>query len=300
MSTRTEFWIMLGFFVAFAVKLPVVPLHSWLPDAHSQAPTAGSVVLAGVLLKTAAYGLLRFLLPLFPHASVEFAPVAMWLGVFGILYGAVCAFGQNDIKRLVAYTSISHMGFILVGVYAGTEEALQGVMIQMLAHGISSAGLFILCGELYERLHTHDLRKMGGLWARFSSLPPMALFFTVASLGLPGLGNFLGEFLILLGTFKTHPGVTVVATGGLILSAVYSLILMQRAFHGKPSGESKLLDLNAREIATLATLMAFLIGLGLYPQPVLNVSRASMQALQKLYGPTAAETDVPSVAREEP
>jgi NADH-quinone oxidoreductase subunit M len=300
MSTRAEFWIMLGFFIAFAVKLPVVPLHSWLPDAHSQAPTAGSVVLAGVLLKTAAYGLLRFLLPLFPHASVEFAPVAMWLGVLGILYGAVCAFGQNDIKRLVAYTSISHMGFILVGVYAGTEEALQGVMIQMLAHGISSAGLFILCGELYERLHTHDLRKMGGLWARFSSLPPMALFFTVASLGLPGLGNFLGEFLILLGTFKTHPGVTVVATGGLILSAVYSLILMQRAFHGKPSGESKLLDLNAREIATLATLMAFLIGLGLYPQPVLNVSRASMQALQKLYGPTAAETDVPSVAREEP
>ena len=300
MSTRAEFWIMLGFFIAFAVKLPVVPLHSWLPDAHSQAPTAGSVVLAGVLLKTAAYGLLRFLLPLFPHASVEFAPVAMWLGVLGILYGAVCAFGQNDIKRLVAYTSISHMGFILVGVYAGTEEALQGVMIQMLAHGFSSAGLFMLCGELYERLHTHDLRKMGGLWARFSSLPPMALFFTVASLGLPGLGNFLGEFLILLGTFKTHPGVTVVATGGLILSAVYSLILMQRAFHGKPSGESKLLDLNAREIATLATLMAFLIGLGLYPQPVLNVSRASMQALQKLYGPTAAETDVPSVAREEP
>jgi NADH-quinone oxidoreductase subunit M len=298
MSTRTEFWIMLGFFIAFAVKLPVVPLHSWLPDAHSQAPTAGSVVLAGVLLKTAAYGLLRFLLPLFPHASMEFAPVAMWLGVFGILYGAVCAFGQNDIKRLVAYTSISHMGFILVGVYAGTELALQGVMIQILAHGISSAGLFILCGELYERLHTHDLRQMGGLWARFSFLPPIALFFTVASLGLPGLGNFLGEFLILLGAFSTHPGVTVVATGGLILSAVYSLILMQRAFHGTPGDDSKLLDLNTRELVTLATLMAFLIGLGLYPQPVLDVSRASMQALQTLYAPTAAETDVASVARE--
>jgi NADH-quinone oxidoreductase subunit M len=253
-----------------------------------------------VLLKTAAYGLLRFLLPLFPHASVEFAPIAMWLGVFGILYGAVCAFGQNDIKRLVAYTSISHMGFILVGVYAGTEEALQGVMIQILAHGISSAGLFILCGELYERLHTHDLRQMGGLWARFSFLPPIALFFTVASLGLPGLGNFLGEFLILLGTFNMHPGVSVVATGGLILSAVYSLILMQRAFHGKPGDESKLLDLNTREITTLATLMAFLIGLGLYPQPVLNVSRASMQALQTLYAPSAPGTDIASVARAEP
>jgi NADH-quinone oxidoreductase subunit M len=300
MSARTEFWIMLGFFVAFAVKLPVVPLHSWLPDAHSQAPTAGSVVLAGVLLKTAAYGLLRFLLPLFPHASVEFAPIAMWLGVFGIVYGAVCAFGQNDIKRLVAYTSISHMGFILVGVYAGTQLALQGVIIQMLAHGISSAGLFILCGQLFERLHTHDLRKMGGLWARLSRLPPLALFFVVASLGLPGLGNFLGEFLILLGTFKTHPSVTVVAASGLILSAAYSLILMQRAFHGKPSEESKLLDLNRREIATLGALMAFLIWLGLYPQPILNISRASMQALQTLYASAAADTRPDSVAREVP
>jgi|SRR3984885_11445554 len=300
MSARTEFWIMLGFFVAFAVKLPVVPLHSWLPDAHSQAPTAGSVVLAGVLLKTAAYGLLRFLLPLFPHASVEFAPIAMWFGVFGIVYGAVCAFGQSDIKRLVAYTSISHMGFILVGVYAGTQIALQGVIIQMLAHGISSGGLFILCGQLFERLHTHDLRKMGGLWARFSRLPPIALFFVVASLGLPGLGNFLGEFLILLGTFKTYPSVTVVAACGLILSAVYSLILMQRAFHGKPSDEDKLRDLNRREIATLGTLMAFLIWLGLYPQPILNTSRASMQALQTQFASAEAEIRPASAAREAP
>jgi NADH-quinone oxidoreductase subunit M len=300
MTARTEFWIMLGFFVAFAVKLPVVPLHSWLPDAHSQAPTAGSVVLAGVLLKTAAYGLLRFLLPLFPHASAVFAPIAMWLGVFGVVYGAVCAFGQNDIKRLVAYTSISHMGFILVGVYAGTQLALQGVMIQILAHGISSGALFILCGELYERLHTHDLRKMGGLWARFSYLPPIALFFTLASLGLPGLGNFLGEFLILLGTFNGHPSVTVVATGGLILSAVYSLILMQRAFQGKPSGGNDLQDLNPREIATLGTLMAFLIWLGLYPQPILDVSRASMQALQTRYAPGGVETRGSPGVREAP
>jgi NADH-quinone oxidoreductase subunit M len=258
------------------------------------------VVLAGVLLKTAAYGLLRFLLPLFPHASAVFAPIAMWLGVFGIVYGAVCAFGQNDIKRLVAYTSISHMGFILVGVYAGTQLALQGVMIQILAHGISSGALFILCGELYERLHTHDLRKMGGLWARFSYLPPIALFFTLASLGLPGLGNFLGEFLILLGTFSGHPSVTVVATCGLILSAVYSLILMQRAFQGKPSGGNDLQDLNRREIATLGTLMAFLIWLGLYPQPILDVSRASMQALQIRYAPGADETRGSPVVREAP
>lgn len=300
MSGRTEFWIMLGFFIAFAVKLPVVPVHSWLPDAHSQAPTAGSVVLAGVLLKTAAYGLLRILLPLFPQASAAFAPVAMWLGVLGIVYGAICAFGQNDIKRLVAYTSISHMGFILVGVYAGTEEALQGVIIQMLAHGVAAGALFILCGELYERLHTRDLRAMGGLWARFSILPPIALFFVVASLGLPGLGNFLGEFLILLGAFKTHPGLTAVATGGLILSAVYSLSLLQRTFHGKPRDETPLQDLNRREIATLATLMAVLIGLGLYPQPIFDVSRASMQALQTLYGPAVAETSAHLVAGRTP
>ncbi len=285
MSGRTEFWIMLGFFLAFAVKLPAVPLHSWLPDAHSQAPTAGSVVLAGVLLKTAAFGLLRLLLPLFPHAAAEFAPVAMGLGVLGILYGAISAFGQNDVKRLVAYTSISHMGFILVGVFAGTEEALQGVVIQMLAHGISAGGLFMLCGALYERLHTRDLRDMGGLWARFSLLPPVALFFVVASLGLPGLGNFLGEFLILLGTFPAHPAVAVAAAGGLILSAVYSLSLMQRAFHGKPREETPLRDLNRREVVTLGLLMAGLIGLGLYPQPILDLSRAPMRALQALYMP---------------
>jgi len=300
MSARTEFWIMLGFFAAFAVKLPVVPLHSWLPDAHCQAPTAGSVLLAGVLLKTAAYGLLRFLLPLFPQASAQFASVAMWLGVFGILYGAICAFGQNDIKRLVAYTSISHMGFILVGVFAGTEEALQGVIIQMLAHGIATGGLFILCGELFERLHTRDLREMGGLWARARYLPPIALFFAIASLGLPGLGNFLGEFLILLGCFKTHPGVAVLAASGLILSAVYSLMLMQRAFHGTPIGEKMLADLNGREIVTLGTLMAILIWLGLYPQPILDVSRASMQVLQSRYAPAAVESSPPPVARRSP
>jgi NADH-quinone oxidoreductase subunit M len=300
MGARTEFWIMLGFFLAFAVKLPVVPLHSWLPDAHAQAPTAGSVILAGVLLKTAAYGLLRFLLPLFPQASAAFAPVAMWLGVLGIVYGAISAFGQNDTKRLVAYTSISHMGFILIGVYAGTEEALQGVVIQILAHGISAGGLFILCGELYERLHTRDLTEMGGLWARFSYLPPIALFFVIASLGLPGLGNFLGEFLILLGTFKTHVDVAVVAAGGLILSAVYSLMLMQRAFHGNPKDETPLADLNGREITTLATLMAILIWMGLYPQPILDLSRASVQALQGLYAPAARLSDAAPAVRASP
>jgi NADH-quinone oxidoreductase subunit M len=287
MGARTGFWIMLGFFLGFAAKLPVVPLHSWLPDAHSQAPTAGSVILAGVLLKTAAYGLLRYLLPLFPYAAAQFAPIAMWLGVLGIIYGAVCAYGQNDTKRLVAYTSISHMGFIVLGVFAGTEEALQGVIMQILAHGISAAGLFILCGELYERLDTRDLREMGGLWSRFSNLPQFGLFFILASLGLPGLGNFLGEFLILLGTFKAHPGMAMLGTVGLVLSAVYSLILMQRTFYGKAAVETPIPDLDRREFAILSTLMAVMIWLGLYPRPFFEVSRVPTQALQSLYAPAA-------------
>jgi NADH-quinone oxidoreductase subunit M len=291
MSARAQFLVMLGFFIGFAVKLPVVPIHAWLPDAHSQAPTAGSVILAGVLLKTAAYGMLRFLLPLFPVASAQFAPVAIGLGVLGIVYGAVCAFGQNDTKRLVAYTSISHMGFIVLGVYAGTEEALQGVMIQLLAHGVSAAGLFILCGGLYERLGTRDLRQMGALWSRLPNLPLFALFFVLASLGLPGLGNFLGEFLILLGAFRTHPVMTAVASSGLILSAVYSLNLMQRAFYGRPctptspSAAPPLPDLDPRELATLSALVVVAIWLGLYPRPILEISRAPMQALQRLYAP---------------
>jgi NADH-quinone oxidoreductase subunit M len=300
LATRTGLWIMLGFFVGFAAKLPVVPLHSWLPDAHSQAPTAGSVILAGVLLKTAAFGLLRYVLPLFPVASAEFAPVAMWLGVAGIVYGAICAFGQDDTKRLVAYTSISHMGFIVLGVFAGSEEALQGVIMQILAHGISAAGLFILCGELYERLGTRDLRKMGGLWGRFSNLPQFGLFFILASLGLPGLGNFLGEFLILLGTFQAHPGMAALATVGLVLSAVYSLILMQRTFYGKAADDSPIPDLDRREFAILSTLMAAMIWLGLYPRPFFDLSRAPTRALQTHYASAAGAVEAPSIARVAP
>ena len=283
MSASTEWWLMLGFFVAFAVKMPVVPLHSWLPDAHSQAPTAGSVDLAGILLKTAAYGILRFGIPLFPHASVQIAPLAMWLGVLGIVYGAVLAYSQTDIKRFVAYTSISHMGFIMVGLYTGTEQALQGVVMQMLAHGISAGALFILCGEVYERLHTRDLREMGGLWSRLPYLPPIAMFFTAASLGLPGLGNFVGEFLILVGSYPVAPVVTVVAASGLILAAAYSLWLMQRAFYGPAKSEDKLRDLNGRELTTMLSLMAILLWLGLYPQPILNTTQAPMTAVHAIY-----------------
>lgn len=279
MSPPVEFALMLGFFIAFAVKMPIVPFHSWLPDAHAQAPTAGSVDLAGVLLKTAAFGLLRYVLPLFPHASEQFAPVAIALGVIGIFYGATLACAQNDIKRLVAYTSISHMGFVVVGIYSFNLLSLQGVVIQMLAHGLSAGALFILCGELYERLHTRDLRLMGGLWFRIAWLPGVFMFFVAASLGLPGTGNFVGEFLILLGLFKSSPWMSASAAAALILAAVYSLLMMQRAFYGPAQSDEVLEGLTAREVVMVLLLVAFLLWLGVYPQPVLNLTQASMMPL---------------------
>jgi NADH-quinone oxidoreductase subunit M len=283
MSAEVQYLLMLGFFGAFMVKLPIVPFHTWLPDAHSQAPTAGSVDLAGILLKTAAYGMMRYGLPLFPEASASFAPIAMSIGVIGIVYGAFMTFAQNDVKRLVAYSSVSHMGFVLVGIYAGTELALQGAIITMLAHGISAGALFILCGEIYERVHTRDLRQMGGLWARFPYLPPIVMFFALAALGLPGLGNFVGEFLVLIGTYPVSVPVTLFAASGLVLAVAYSLIMIQRAFHGPARSDERLEDLNRRELATCLTLMAILLWLGVYPQPVLDTSAAAMKALHTLY-----------------
>ena len=283
MAPAVEMVLMVGFFLAFAVKLPVVPFHSWLPDAHAQAPTAGSVDLAGILLKTAGYGLLRFGVPLFPNAAIEFAPIAMWLGVFGIFYGAVLACAQTDIKRLIAYTSVSHMGFVLVGIYSGNMVSLQGVVVQMLAHGISAGALFILCGELYERLHTRDLREMGGLWSRMRFLPPIMLFFAAASLGLPGMGNFVGEIMILLGSFKVNATVATITAGGLILAAIYGLLMMQKAFYGPAKSEHVMADLNGREKLIMLSLIITLLWLGLYPQTVFDTSVVSMQNLHFLF-----------------
>ncbi|UTW07926.1 NADH-quinone oxidoreductase subunit M [Pseudomonas benzenivorans] len=281
LAPGTEYLLMLGFFIAFAVKFPVVPFHSWLPDAHAQAPTAGSVDLAGILLKTAAYGMIRFALPLFPNASAEFAPVAMALGVFAIVYGALLSFAQTDIKRLVAYSSVSHMGFVLIAIYSGSQIALQGAVVQMLAHGLSAAALFILCGQLYERLHTRDMREMGGIWARMPWLPALCLFFAAAALGLPGTGNFVGEFLILIGTFPGAPWITVLAASGLVFGSVYSLIMIHRAFFGPAKAQGALLGLKPRELSMVLGLAVLLTLLGIYPQPVLDTSAASMQGVQQ-------------------
>lgn len=287
MSPATGFWLMLGFFIAFAVKLPAVPFHSWLPDAHTEAPTAGSVLLAGILLKTGAYGLLRFVVPLFPAAAHAFAPVAMGLGVIGILYAALLAFGQNDMKRLVAYSSVSHMGFVLLGVFAWNTLALQGVVVQMLAHGISTGALFILVGALQERIHTRDMRLMGGLWGTMPRLSAFGMVFAIASLGLPGLGNFIGEFLILLGSFQASVVFTVLAAGGLVAGAAYALLLVQRAFHGKtvPLGGAKPIDLTAPHLTVMALLVLAIIGLGLYPQPVFNRVAPGLAVLQQNAAP---------------
>lgn len=279
-----DYLLMLGFFVAFAVKMPVVPVHSWLPDAHAQAPTAGSVDLAGILLKTAAYGLMRFALPLFPESSAQFAPIAMTLGLIGIFYGAFVAFAQTDIKRLIAYSSVSHMGFVLIGIYAGTQQALQGAVVLMMAHGLSAAGLFILSGQLYERLHTRDMREMGGLWSRLPWLPAISLFFAAASLGLPGTGNFVGEFLVLMGSFAKTPWVVVIATFGLVFGSVYSLIMIHRAYFGPARSEEPLPGLNCRELIMVLGLAVLLILLGVYPQPVLDTSAAAMNGVQQWLG----------------
>jgi len=276
MPAPTAFLLMLGFLAAFLVKLPVVPLHNWLPDAHTEAPTAGSLILAALLLKTGAYGLLRFIVPLFPSASVEFAPIGMFLGVVGILYGAKLAFAQTDLKRLVAYTSVSHMGFIILGVFSFNELAYQGVVIQMIAHGISTGALFILVGQLHERIHTRDINKMGGLWEKVPVMGAIGLIFSMASLGLPGLGNFIAEFLILIGAFKANILMSSLASLGLIAATIYSLRIVQKVFLGKKNTDWAMNDLTTREKVVSALMVIAIVWLGLFPKPVLDTAKPAL------------------------
>jgi len=287
-------WLMLGFFVAFAVKLPVVPFHTWLPDAYTQSPTAATVILAGVMAKTAGYGLLRFLVPLFPQAAHDFTVIAMALAVAGILYGAILAFGQTDLKRLVAYSSVSHMGFVLLGVFAWNQLALQGAVVAMIAHGIGTGALFILVGALLERTRTRDMGRMGGLWSVMPRMGGVALFFALGALGLPGLGNFVGEFLVLVGTFRVSIAAAALAAVGIIFATVYTLWMIQRVFQGPNEAGWRLPDLNPREAGIMALLMVALLGLGLYPQPVLDAAGHGvgnlMRAAEQRGGPNALRT----------
>ena len=289
LGSDIAFLVMLGFFAAFVVKLPGVPFHTWLPDAHTQAPTAGSVILAGILLKTGAYGLIRFVVPLFPEASADFAVWAMFLGALSILYGGFMAYSQSDFKRLVAYSSVAHMGFVLLGVFAFyevggalvvNEVAVQGAVITMIAHGFSTAALFMMAGALQERLHTREMSNMGGLWTRAPRMGAVTMFFVIASVGMPGLGNFVGEFLVLVGAFKANIPLTVAGALGVVVAAVYGLYLMQRSFQGTPNPDvPSMRDFGFREMSVMALMMAGLVWIGIHPQELLDLSAPIVQTL---------------------
>ncbi|MBV6418895.1 MAG: NADH-quinone oxidoreductase subunit M [Ignavibacteriaceae bacterium] len=274
-----EWLLMFGFLIAFAVKLPLVPVHNWLPDAHTQAPTAGSVILAGLLLKTGAYGLLRFVLPLFPNVSIEFAPYAMFLGVIGILYGAKLAFAQNDFKRLVAYSSVNHMGFVMLGVYSFNVLAYQGAVFEMITHAISTSALFIIVGLLSDRLHTRNLDEMGGLWEQVPKMGGIAMVFVMASLGLPGLGNFIAEFLVLAGSFQASVLWSVLGSLGLIASAIYALRIMQKVWHERKAKEWEINDYIPRELIILGSLILVIVWLGLFPQKIFSTISSSINSI---------------------
>ncbi len=289
LSGDVAFWLMLGFFVAFVVKLPAVPFHTWLPDAHTQAPTAGSVILAGILLKTGAYGLIRFVVPLFPEASADFAWWAMFLGALSILYGGYMAYSQSDFKRLVAYSSVAHMGFVLLGVFAfhevdgrlvTNELGMQGAIVTMIAHGFSTAALFMMAGALQERLHTREMSRMGGLWVRAPRMGVVTMFFVVASVGMPGLGNFVGEFLVLVGAFQASIPLTVASALGVVVAAVYGLALLQRSFQGTPNPDIPAMrDFGWREMIVMVLMMLALVWIGVYPQPLLDLSEPVIETL---------------------
>ncbi|HVF32866.1 MAG TPA: NADH-quinone oxidoreductase subunit M [Acidimicrobiales bacterium] len=279
-AESTARWLFLGFTVAFAVKVPLFPVHTWLPDAHTEAPTAGSVILAGVLLKLGTYGLLRFGLYLFPEAAVDLAPVLLTLATVGILYGAVVAAMQKDLKRLVAYSSVAHLGFIVLGTFAFTSQGLTGGVLQMVNHGISTGALFLLVGMIYERRHTRIISELGGLQKPAPILAAVFTLVMLSSIGLPALNGFVGEFLILTGTFVTHRWWAVASTAGVILAAVYLLWAYQRVFHGEPEGDNATIpDMTWRERGIILPLLVLIVFLGVYPKPVLDRIQPSVDRL---------------------
>jgi NADH:ubiquinone oxidoreductase subunit 4 (subunit M) len=273
-------WIFLAFALAFAVKVPLFPLHTWLPDAHTQAPTAGSVILAGVLLKLGTYGFVRFGLYLFPDAAVFFAPAMVTLGVVGILYGAIVAAMQKDLKRLVAYSSVAHLGFIVLGTFALTTQGIQGGVLQMVNHGISTGALFLLVGMIYERRHTRMIASLKGLQKPAPIFAGVFMLVMLSSVGLPGLNGFAGEFLILVGSFLTRRWWTVAAAAGVILAALYLLWAYQRVFHGEPDEDNAgFPELSWREGMVMAPLLGLIVFLGVYPRPVLERIEPSVDRL---------------------
>ncbi len=276
------------------------PLHTWLPTRTPRRPTAGSVLLAGVLIKIGAYGMLRFMVPLFPDAVRDFRTVALILGVIGIIYGAVMAYGQNDMKRLVAYTSVSHMGFVLLGVFAWNTLALQGVILQLVCHALSTGALFIMVGGLQDRIHTRDMDKMGGLWQVAPRMGGTAMFFAMASLGLPGLGNFVAEFLILVGVWQVSHWAAVLGAVGLVFATVYALWMMQRAFQGEETHSWSFADLTRREVGMFGAMIAALVLLGFWPQPLITTARQTVTGLQQMTAQSTLAQPQPSAEQGGP
>lgn len=275
-----EYILMLGFFLAFAVKMPIIPFHSWLPEIHSYTSISGSVDLVGVLLKTAVYGFFRFILPLFPDASQDFASFAMFLGILNIFYGAWMAFMQIDIKRLIAYINISHMGFVLIAIYSNSHISYQGAIIQIISYSLSASGMFVLFGQMYTRIRTRNITEMHGLWSRINLIPIFSLCFILAMLGIPGTGNFIGEVIILLGLFQKAPIITIVSVFGILFISISLLVLMQNIYYGITSVKvDQLKDFTCREkfISMLLLLCIFVIGL--YPQCILNISFDTMHSI---------------------
>ena len=285
---QVQMWLFLAFAAAFAIKVPMWPLHSWLPDAHVQAPTAGSVILAGVLLKMGTYGFLRFNLPLFPRAALQAAPWMALLAVIGIIYGALVSYSQKDVKKLVAYSSVSHLGFVMLGLFSLNQMGIEGGILQMINHGLSTGALFLLVGMIYERRHTREMDAFGGLWKVMPVYGALMLIVSLSSMGLPGLNGFVGEFTILLGAFGSaaigSPWFAGVAALGVILAAIYILYMFQKMFLGPLDKEEnmKLKDLNWREIATLVPLLVFIFWIGLYPKPFFDLMAPAVDNLVKI------------------
>jgi NADH-quinone oxidoreductase subunit M len=278
---QMQFWLFLAFFASFAVKVPMWPVHTWLPDAHVEAPTAGSVILAGVLLKMGAYGFLRFSLPMLPEASAQFAPFMFALGVIAVIYTSLVALAQTDMKKLIAYSSVAHMGVVVIGIFTFNAQGIQGALFQMLSHGVVSAALFLCVGVIYDRMHTREIARYGGLASRMPAYALFFMLFTMASIGLPGTAGFVGEFLVLVGAFKVSFWLALLGSTGMILGAVYSLYLYRRVVFGALTRDDlkSILDLNGREIAIFVPLIALTLWMGVYPSSFTQFFDATVHAM---------------------
>ena len=291
-------WLWLAFFASFAVKMPMWPVHTWLPDAHVEAPTAGSVILAGILLKMGGYGFLRFSLPMFASATETFAPFIFVMSAIAIIYTSLVALAQEDMKKLIAYSSVAHMGFVTMGIFSLTHQGVEGGIFQMLSHGVVSGALFLCVGVIYDRVHTREIVAYGGLVARMPLYAVCFLIFSLANMGLPGTGGFIGEFLAMLGTFAVNTWVVIFAATGMILSAAYMLYLYGRVMFGalvKPSLQA-IQDLSLREVAILTPLVIITIAMGVYPQPILDVTSMSVANLIEQHKTALAIDRAPKLA----